>query len=229
MSFSTELFNDHMKSVYNWNLVARNFNVDFTESDIKRQSDYVSEEAFETISAIATNDVIEVIDGICDTFVTATYKHTQVTGELEFEGTKFEVDYVKPDSDALLRLNLIAVMTQLLGRNVAPEDAKLDSLISMDVLHQLMGYVEFVYNFDINDAMTEVMDSNWSKFPLFIEDFDYAGECEWIENYYQKVDVKHAVVEINGERRVVFRDNGGAGKVCKPSVFQTPDIGKLLQ
>ena len=234
MSFSTELFNNHMKSVYNWNTVARNFNMEFNASDIERQTDYVAEEIFETIGAVATDDIVEVIDGICDTFVTLSFKHTLTTGEREFGGSQYEVDYQKGSNNEL-KCAVIAVLTQIQQGNIivvgggnTEQDLVQVSSVMMDMLHQLMQYIDFAYNVDIDAAMTEVMDSNWSKFPVYIEGFDYEAECKWIEATHGKVDVKHNVVEIEGVKRVVFRDNGGAGKVCKPSVFRNPDISKLL-
>ena len=84
------------------------------------------------------------------------------------------------------------------------------------------------YTIDMNEAMTEVMDSNWSKFPEFDDTVDYEPECSWIEQYRKKTNVKHSVIDVNGIKRVVFRDDGGTGKVCKPSTFKEPDLARLM-
>lgn len=227
MHLTTEQFNTHLKSVIDWNAVARNFDVAFSQEDILRQTEYTAEEIFETISALALNDTIEVIDGICDTFVTLAYKYYQITGKAEFEGTAFLDSYEVSSNISERNLSLIAVVGRLQQFNLfATTDEQYE--IAMDALHQTMRCMTDVYTIDMNEAMTEVMDSNWSKFPEFDDTVDYESECSWIEHYRKKTNVKYSVVDVNGIKRVVFRDDGGTGKVCKPSTFKEPDLTRLM-
>lgn len=227
MHLTTEQFNTHLKSVIDWNAVARNFDVTFSQEDILRQTEYTAEEVFETISALALNDTIEVIDGICDTFVTLAYKYYQITGKAEFEGTSFLDSYEVLSNISERNLSLIVVVVELQKYNLfATTDEHYE--LAMDSLHQTMRYMTDVYTIDMNEAMTEVMDSNWSKFPEFDDTVDYESECSWIEHYRKKTNVKHSVVDVNGIKRVVFRDDGGTGKVCKPSTFKEPDLTRLM-
>lgn len=227
MHFTTEQFNTHLKSVIDWNAVARNFDVTFSQEDILRQTEYTAEEVFETISALALNDTVEVIDGICDTFVTLAYKYYQITGKAEYEGTEFLDAYEVVRDISAHNLSMIAILVQLQKYNLfATTDAQYE--VAMDALHQTMRYMTDAYTIDMNEAMTEVMDSNWSKFPEFDDTVDYESECSWIEQYRKKTNVKHSVIDVNGIKRVVFRDEGGTGKVCKPSTFKEPDLARLM-
>lgn len=222
-----DTFNKQIQNVIDWNAVARNLVHTFTDGDIKSQSDYVHEEAKETIAALATNNTVEVMDGSADIFVTMVYKYFLMRKE-------FSADF-KPEgltceelTDPQMREDyLIFCASSLLTNNLYAASVA-DMQFTMDILYCFLETIEQWYGVDMHAIIDEVMVSNWSKFPIYQEGFDYEGTCRVIEQVRQRKNVAFTTVEVGGVVRVAFRDNFGNGKIMKPASFVEPNIASLL-
>lgn len=221
-------YNRQIQNVIDWNAVARNLTHSFDQSVIDKQAEYVHEEIMETIAALSTKNIKEILDGAGDIFVTLAYKYFLVRGE-------FNNDFVLDDvfeeeelvGDRKRQQALIFISTCISGYNLFGDTvSELEQ--GMSALWTLMENIEKWYGVDMHAVVDEVMRSNWSKFPEFQEGFDYDGECQIIERVRLQSDVAYSVVEVNGVKRVSFRNQGGTGKIMKPTCFVEPDVMSLF-
>lgn len=221
-------YNRQIQNVIDWNAVARNMTHTFDQSVINKQAEYVHEEIMETITAASTKNIKELFDGAGDIFVTLAYKYFLLRGE-------FNNDFVLDDifeeedfaNDRKRQQALIFISTCISGYNLFG-DTVTDLEQAMSALWTLMESIEKWYSVDMHAVVDEVMRSNWSKFPEFDEAVDYSAECRWIEEARGQTAVAFSVVEVNGVKRVSFRNQGGTGKIMKPACFFEPDVMSLL-
>lgn len=220
-------FNTQIQNVIDWNAVARNMTHTFTEKDLEGQTSYVHEEAKEFIAGVATGNTVEIMDGAADIFVTLAYKYFLKRGE--FNGDFVPENLVCEELvDQKMREDyLIFAGSNILTNNLYAEDAR-DVTFTMELLYMVLNTIEEWYGVDMHAIIDEVMRSNWSKFPIYQEGFDYVGTCRVIELARQRQNVQHALVEVGGVTRVAFRDNFGQGKIMKPTSFVEPNIASLL-
>lgn len=68
-------YQEFFEDVVEWNYFSRNGKHDFSAEAIRLQQRLVNEEYNETDSAIYIEDAVEILDGICDVFVVASYLH----------------------------------------------------------------------------------------------------------------------------------------------------------
>lgn len=225
-----EDFNAQLESVIKWNAVGNNFQQRFTIEDITRQSGYAEEELYEAVSGIASNDLQETLDGVADTFVTVGYKSFMITGNRIHtdDGTGVNSFIPADSSRSYAKWAIISDINCLIGLNLNSPSSD-EAAVSMDILFDVVSNVQTAFNVDMVEVIREVMDSNWSKFPIYNPSADdYEAECRWIEQYRKKENVAFKVVNTGDEVRVVFRDDNGAGKICKPQTFKEPDLTRFL-
>lgn len=221
-------FNRQIQNVIDWNAVARNMTHSFDQSVINKQAEYVHEEVMETITAASTKNIKELFDGAGDIFVTLAYKYFLVRGGFQNDFELHDVFEEEVVTEARKRQQaLIFVSTVISGHNLYSETVgELEE--AMSALWTLMELIESWYGVDMHAVVDEVMRSNWSKFPEFQEGVDYDAECRWIEGNRVQTHVAHSVVEVNGIKRVSFRNQNGTGKIMKPACFVEPDVMSLF-
>lgn len=222
-------FNRQIQNVIDWNAVARNLTHTFDQSVISKQAEYVHEEIMETIGAVATKNLKETLDGVGDIFVTLAYKYFLVRGEYnnDFEPEDIFEEEVTVESRKRQQA-LIFVSSVISGYNLYG-GTEHELVEAMSALYKLMELVEEWYSVDAHALVDEIMRSNWSKFPEFQEGVDYSAECRWIEEIREQTNVNMSVVEVNGVKRVSFRNQGGTGKIMKPACFVEPDVLSLFK
>ncbi|URC22695.1 hypothetical protein KASHIRA_01210 [Serratia phage vB_SmaM-Kashira] len=167
--------------VINWNLTARGSH-QFSDEDVARQKSFVAEELKETIQASVDKNRKEIIDGICDMFVVATYwnflkvmkeqhgrikPEDRVSGHFD-DGFKEMVirdarmdtlDYMKPGS-YWSDEEPVELLTYL--ENCLNDDR---SHTFVEIVVTLMEILDF--NAEL--ALGRVLDSNDSKMPTVYE------------------------------------------------------------
>tara|TARA_Y100000593_G_scaffold91251_1_gene179563 strand:- start:99 stop:743 length:645 start_codon:yes stop_codon:yes gene_type:complete len=196
-----------------WNAVAYpNGEHDFSTEKKAAQYSFVRSELGELIAGALNDDVVEAYDGIADVFVTLSYLHF-----LNTTGAADSFDSIEPD------------MQEYPGEWV--EDAALiffpEKCVIGDELVKASfeGMCEKIITdpgVDVLDVIEEVMRSNWTKYPMYVEGIE--SECQWIEQNRPEAE---GVVMIKTESgRCVFKNS--KGKIMKPSTFEKPDIRSIL-
>lgn len=222
-----QTFNQQIQGVIDWNAVARNMTHTFTQADIDAQTGYVHEEIKETIGALATNNTVELMDGAGDIFVTLVYKYFLMRGEFKGDFVP-EVLTSEELTEPRLREDYLIFAASTLLTNNLYADSNNDMQYNMELLYFFLNTIEEWYGVDIHAIIDEVMRSNWSKFPIYQEGFDYRGMCRVIELARLKQNVDFSIVLVNDDVRVAFRDKFGQGKIMKPATFIEPNIASLL-
>jgi hypothetical protein len=220
-----------MKNVDDWNIVSRNFNTSFNKNDLKNQTDYINEEINETLSAIKDNDIVELVDGLADVFVTLSYKLKIAVHNIYLNDEQnscyddllnwviennFQETKIESMNDVEIYLH------ELKKNNLNNSSSIYNDLI---VLYYMMKFVGELFSIDMIKAIELVMQSNWSKFPLYVDDVTCARECKILNETYSNVVSK--IVTYNDKQYVIYRDNLGNGKVRKPSTYHKPDFSSL--
>lgn len=169
----------------------------------------VKEETTEIFDSIKSNDSVEFLDGVCDTLVVGSFL-LAVKKQKDFENYKLSFNKV----------------------NVEPSINYLETLINENVLNNIEEILSLVENIgyssglNIELAFKEVMESNWSKFPL-IEKVNPVEEIKYIEDQgrYKNINFEKNI-DLNGNERYIFKD--GNGKVVKPSTFKEPQLKEFI-
>ena len=78
-------------------------------------------------------------------------------------------------------------------------------------------------DFDLKGAYENVVESNFSKYPL-TEDIMIGAELEWFETLSKYDDV--CVEEFDGH--FIFRCDNGDGKIVKPRTFVEPNLEQFI-
>lgn len=222
-------FNACMADVIRWNAVARDGVHDFSPQAVVNQTDYIHEELMETIVAVATKNDSEVLDGVADVFVTLAYKYFLMTGKTSFE---LIPGYDSNDNIIFegrgMQCALLSFVSMMACENVDfTEDLDIDK--QMFALFDLVDVVSKHYLVDMAEVIEHVMASNWSKFPRAADCAMPNHMCRDIELARDKKDVDWRRVSSDGVDYIVFRDNGGAGKIMKPLTYTEADCAQFLQ
>lgn len=186
----------------------------------------------ELLPAIEAEDRIKVIDGVCDSFVVFTQLHHHFLSKPSWEQPQ-------PDCGA------ITAYTYSID-SVVIESAiktKYERLVPF-IMEYVVGYGEYLaqdFNFNLYKAIKEVNRSNMTKFVSqmsLIERYGFAAdwtqlaaeECEELSNgKYKNVWAKCNSYRTNELNVVIFRENFGKGKICKPAwAFKEPDFTHCL-
>lgn len=186
----------------------------------------------ELIPAVADGDKVQVIDGICDSFVVFTQLHHYFMSKPSWE---------QPSPDCGVTSNF----TYEINSDVVNDclRTRYEPIVPF-IMEYCRAYGEYLakeYNFNLYEAIKEVNRSNMTKFPPLQEVLNKYGDknmslrasldCEELSNgkYKDVVAIRTFYTEsdndFNGKEVVVFRADGGKGKICKPAwVFQEPDF-----
>lgn len=182
----------------------------------------------ELLPAIEKEDKLQVIDGVADSWVTLVQLHHYHMSKPTWELPKPQTTY----------LTDLYELTEMIS-------CKLPWLVH-NSLQQLLSVSEGLakeYNFNLYKAIKEVNRSNMTKFVtakntcimnyrVTQEALDeLASECEELSKGKYK-NVRAEIVfhswtdnDFHGEQLIVFRENFGNGKVCKPMwAFEEPDF-----
>lgn len=210
-----DFFVETIKEVVEWNAVARPDET-FDDERIRTQSKFVIEELRETLVALLENNVVEYIDGLCDTLVTMGYLYYLQCGgvvDLEIEENFVEV---LEDSESYSQYDLIYTVSQMLfdiDKGFSSCYYSMESLMILFYLLEKKGV-------DVRVAMREVLDSNWSKYPSNLTTEQAIEEAKWIASNKDMGGVDYKFV---GDRVIFFNSDG---KIMKPSTFKGPVINK---
>lgn len=171
--------------------------------------DLVKEETTEIFDSIKTNDAVEFLDGVCDTLVVGSFL-LAVKNQKDFKDYDLSFKEV----------------------NIEPSINYLKDLINEDVFKNIEKVLSLVENIgyssglNIELAFKEVMESNWSKFPL-VDNVNPLNEVKYIEDQGRYTNVRfERNVDLNGNERYIFKD--GNGKVVKPSTFKEPKLANFI-
>lgn len=180
----------------------------------------------ELLPAIEAQDRIKVIDGVCDSWVTIVQLHHYYMSKPTWE-------LPEPETTYLHDLYELEEMIQYKSPGLVHNS-----------LQQLVSVSEKLakeYNFNLFAGLVEVNRSNMTKFPYLttiqnkykrktVEKnlISAAYECEELSNG----KYKNVVANVSKHSKysfVVFREDFGTGKICKPLWhFEEPDFTHCL-
>lgn len=213
-----------------WNKVACLGSFDFSQERKDLQYKCMIEEVKEYVEATATGNTVEMLDAICDMIFVGVYGYfLEEDGEINL--SDFVMDYTKVDLRADGISNPITngtIFQDLSGEFLKIfTDEEIASVLSRAEIYKLcvtaLIGLGLVGNFDLKGAYENVVNSNFTKFPL-TEDVQIAKELAWFENKSKYNDV--CVEEFDG--RFLFRCDGGEGKIVKPRAFCEPKLGGFI-
>ncbi len=191
----------------------------------------------------ATTEV-EVLDAVTDIFVVVA----QLWGTYREDEGDIDLKYVS----TLNRLDIPSYLRKtqsVLNMSSGKERA----VSALGYWAKLADTLQEENRFPIQEAITEVTASNWSKFPTIgnlrekygeeLSDQELlASECKWIEENRKEcasvvgnivdegvdLDAHVATKAREDSRRVSFRKDGGKGKIVKPSTYFEPNLKQYL-
>lgn len=230
------------RSVIDWNAMQYSGQAHPFQNAVKirNQIEYIESEAMEIIAGLEEKNPREVLDGICDVFVTVGYLPSLLRTEADdhpYDATRLAIEVAMPDAEAYVReyamasglsgasydVHHLSGEFYSLAEAIAFGHPPQNKLINQAMTICLMAENRFP-GLDVAAAIGKVMESNWSKYPLETELKRPADEeCRWIEENRGQSDVMH----ITYQNRVVFRNKGGTGKIMKPSTFVEPVFDEL--
>jgi hypothetical protein len=229
------VFNAQIKNVVRWNAVANKGQHIFDKKALTLQTNVTHSEIKETIAAIASDDVVEVLDGVADVFVTLAYKYFLTTRSTEFKMSVAdeggECLTIVPVEQSFFELSVINDLGCIMDLNLNTND-KDDTAYAMCILYDLINKVEQFYGVSMADVIQDVMDSNWTKYPKRTEkctDDVLDERSVSIGSLRGYKDVHWLISNVDGVEYVVYRANFGAGKIMKPLSYTAADPGKFLQ
>ena len=191
------------KNVLSWNKVYGN---DINNQLLNTHSELLAEKTINIFNAIKDNNQIEFLRGLVDSIVVGSYLYALIN-KSHFNNYKenHEVVNIK---NTVEKLNLIISMKQ----NIKEISIILTYL--ENISHTISGYI------DIVEACNEVMNSNWSKFPL-TSNVTPEDEINFIEEQGEYSNIKYSIIiDSKNNSRYVFKDNNG--EIVKPSTFRAP-------
>ena len=215
-------FEQEYNNVVLWNAIARSGEHDFSKETIKLQYSLVEEEFKETKEAVDAKDLVETIDGLCDIFVVAGYWLFLNKAKPKLEG--FVIDPVAALENVYYQPKIFNEPDKIDVSNLFQD--------ALNALASLKGGKE---------CLQEVLRSNMSKFAQkdFFEDKGIlpevvAANIEVSSNgrYKNVVPIYSLVVDNETGKEVeyvVFRNEGGEGKLLKPFYFQEPKLKEIIE
>ena len=179
------------------------------------------EEHSELMMAIRDMNRIQIVDAICDEFVTFTQLHHYYMSKPTWE---------QPITSAILT-NKMDLLEELEEHNEA---------VILSLMHYWLMSAQHqaeLCNVNLYKAIKEVNRSNMTKFPSMKSLMDKYGDkntllraslaCEELSNGKYK-DVKPTWNTTAGYALIVFRENFGNGKIVKPFTYEEPDFTHCL-
>lgn len=207
---------EYADHVVTWNAVAASARGGAL-TPLDKQMGFLREEFKETLDALRLGDMVEVVDGVCDMFVVASYAHYLRQGGTFSNG--YLCSYDKDTQFSLLSLERAVIF---------------DDNPSMALKH----IIALAYSLDVNLRynIEEVLASNDSKYPT-IEELRaaYPDIAQKLDNEellkYESAAIEHreegkysgvTALLSQATGQYVFLSDGG--KIVKPITFRKPKI-----
>ena len=194
------------KDVISWN--------DFAGNDINNKKlinlyiDLVKEESTEVFDSIKDNDPVEFLDGVADSLVVGSFLQALVHGDSFEEHT---VSSKKGDLNTLIEELKVLVSE--------PEKKSKEIIFKLEEISNSTDS-------DILACCQNVMESNWSKFPLITE-VNPEDEIKFIESQGRYSGIVFEVkTDSAGSERFIFKSD--KGKIVKPSTFKEPTLQQFV-
>jgi NTP pyrophosphatase (non-canonical NTP hydrolase) len=203
-------------TIIDWNRMS------ISEDDMKKPElidlyfSLLKEEFGETKTAFKQNDMVELCDGLGDMYFVLV---------MLLELTKDQTDFTKL-SEGLVPINKLLALAEPILENKSVESVA----YLMSALCRAMDYSHL----PMYDVIGEICKSNYTKYPtieqvkeMYGEDIDttISSAIDWINTKYPQYENVVGTVR-NG--RVVFRADGGEGKILKSVFFKEPDLKQYL-
>lgn len=214
-AFRPKNLHRYAEHVIKWNAVAAMARGgDLTPLD--KQMGFLREEFKETVDALRAGDMVEVVDGVCDMFVVASYAHFLQASRFGAYAGGNLCAYDEDVDFSILSLERAIIFDESPG-------------------NALKQVVAFAYSLDVNLRynIEEVLASNDSKYPtmeqlrvhhepMLTDKAILAREAKDIEEREGgKYTGVHAVLN-EDTKQYVFLSDGG--KIVKPITFRKPKI-----
>ena len=214
-------FKRHVLDVYQMNRLAK----EIVHQDpllLQQQQGYVDSEIQETQEAIKNSDIVEIMDGIADIFVTASFwaclnlpNEKSIDDAIEQE-IKTHLEEMSQSSYFLTQLNQDNIFAHLFY---------VLHFLDHAVQTQWEDYDKRTHENMMSQVLDEVLRSNLSKFPLI-------GSLtpEEIQASIEHIQTSKGVKEVLVKERLgrwVFIDASN-GKFQKPLCFIEPDLSFVL-
>ena len=222
-------FTQEYNDVVLWNAIALSNKHDYSKGAIQRQYYLITHrtesdrgEYEEFLDAVDTQDLVEIIDGLCDIFVVAGYWLFLNKAQPKLEG--FVIDPVSALENVYYQPKIFNEPDKIDVSNLFQD--------ALNALASLKGGKE---------CLQEVLRSNMSKFAQkdFFEDKGIlpevvAANIEVSSNgrYKNVVPICSLVVDNETGKEVeyvVFRNEGGKSKLLKPFYFQEPKLKEIIE
>ena len=208
-----------------WNKVANLGEFDFSQERKDLQFKCLKEEFDELLTAIRDDDDVEMLDALCDILFVGIYGFfLENEGKINLDSFIGTYDMIDTSENGIFKDGgaLFGAFSQELPALFDAEEAIGRSLI-YQALCQFAINVGLVLEIDLKGAYKNVVQSNFSKFPL-TEDVKLGAELEWFNAVSKYDDV--TVEEHDG--RYIFRCDGGDGKIVKPRLFVEPELEEFI-
>lgn len=236
--------------VINWNLTARGSH-QFSDADVERQKRFVVEELKETIQAAKDKNRKEIIDGICDMFVVATYWHFLMELNKSAERLTPADNRNFTLKEMLIRDARMATLDYLDPGAYWTDEEPVELLEYLENCirdDRAWTFIEIVVtlmdilDFNAELALSRVLDSNDSKMPTVQELIKALAGAHFMDGPREAIDIlEFEAAQLNAEHagrysgivggintiteRVVFKDSNN--KIMKPCTFVEPDLKGL--
>lgn len=202
-----------LRETVRWNKVGRLGQFDFSEDAKSLQAECLQEEVNELRQAVKDKDGVEMLDALCDILFVAVYAYfLNNEGKIKYEDFVFTYDDVSYNE--LKAFDWEEMLNQL--------DKAVEGELFYDICMVTAG-MGLVFDVDFKAAYENVVESNFTKFPL-TDDVMIGAELEWFNAESKYDDV--CVEEFEGH--FIFRCDGGYGKIVKPRLFVEPELEKFI-
>jgi predicted HAD superfamily Cof-like phosphohydrolase len=192
----------------------------------------IDEEVKEFIQAVNTNDIIEAVDGICDTLYV-------VNGAYHVLGASYPTSAITSfvDSDSVYTPNVLEVKATKIKSKIGLLLSMIDCLRSTSINHDYEGFVQTLhliqiecYNLastlgvDVDSCFNEVQSSNMSK--VCTSEQEAIESVEWYRNTEKRYTDPQFRKSSNPLYWVIY-DNA-TSKILKSINFKKPDLQSVI-
>ncbi len=205
-------------------------------------SDLTFEETGEILEAIENKERLSIeeckdlfLDGVIDSMVVGFFLNAAKNNIESVNNLQLEYSLLSKEKIFLNIQKIKAILLQYESAKIIEKKGTLHFNINIikDNIESILKSVQDIayslqieFGFDIEGAFKEVMNSNFTKFPL-VGTIDPEKEVLFIESAgrYKNVTYK-TKVDLEGNNRVIFYSD--KGKFVKPSCFKEPKLSPFL-
>lgn len=200
-----------LEQTIHWNEVGNLGKHNFTDQRMQLQIKCLDEELNELKEAIKADDPVEAVDALCDILFVAAY-----ATYLENGGAVGWLDKANA-------YDTYSISIPFKIENMTEDLVYLFEKGEYELMCATIMYVAPILNFDLYHAYENVVNSNFTKYPL-TDDVMIGAEMEWFNTCSKYDDV--CVEEYDGY--FIFRCDGGYGKIVKPRTFVEPTLEQYI-